>query len=202
MLLRTIGGAFDPVFVDAYNRLIQEHRITEGVYAQTPDKVDSASHDNTTAMVSLSKWFGLDMHKQLKILGHYWHPRDILYYSYCKGGWRKLIAWPFMWLHSFFMIFESMTHYRYIPTFPAQVWGLITTFKWTPSVKLVKTDIELLDFIKFYTVKFPLTEKICNYFLKKRFGNKPYVGIFKTYFQDKDHPNNFWARRIWDAHEF
>ena len=183
------------------NRLLQLMTIEAGKYRQRPDDYARvAAHDNMTAIICLSYFYKLNFHKQAKVLveiGKYWHPRDFLFYNYVKGGLRKWLVLPFMWLHSLIMIETSISKTKTRPT----LWNRFTTFlstgTWPAANTMIKTDIELLNFLKFKCVGFPLTEKICNYFLKKRFGEKIYLNMFATYFKDPYHPNNALARIIY-----
>ena len=96
-------------------------------FSQTPwDENDPSSHDNDTAIRSMSYYFSrrlkeagfkedaslLDWHKRGAILGRFWHPRDIIYYSWLKGGWQRWVTyltltWPLMILFQFISCYTS-----------------------------------------------------------------------------------------------
>lgn len=74
----------------------------KGLYIQAPWKPeDPSSHDNTTAIVAYQ--YLLKEEITVKIWGQHWHPKDVGFYMWCKGGWRRWVAYlTGMWLFVFF----------------------------------------------------------------------------------------------------
>ena len=134
------------------------------------------SHDNATAIVCLSKQFGLHYHKRLTMRD--WkrrlHPRDICFYLYAKYPILK----PLLIVTIISMI--------------------VAVYHKKQSNGVLDTDGKLLAWLRFTTFDWSLTNRLCSYILKKR-HNLDWADIFYIYFQNysKDHPNIRHSKRIY-----
>lgn len=139
------------------------------------DEKEGFSHDNRTAVVCISKILGMNYHteEKFKHWKQYMHPRDIVFYNYLKGGWRKLLATFFMWMPILDMIFTCAS-----------------TYKVRNGKRIVKTDGKLLAWVRLHTVEMKLVSKICTYLLSKNMFFKTWKNVFNIYFTDFAHPIN------------
>jgi hypothetical protein len=147
------------------------------------NKKEGWSHDNHTGLVCLSHNIDADYHRKIYYSNFIQriHPRDILFYLYIRGGITKAIAFPFMFICSISMIISCFQSFKY-----RRIGG--------EMIKIYKTDGKLLAWLRFNTVKMPLTKKICDYIIKKK--HKGWGHIFETYF-GKRHPNTMMAKRLY-----
>ncbi len=165
--------------VKAYSDTIKHHEVSEGVYKQTPwGEVDPSSHDNTTAIVTASHVLDMEYHETIKILGHYWHPRDWIYYSWLRGD-----VWSYPFLPLLFLAFLYMA---------------LTKYKYRNGNKILKTDGELLYWVRSHIDK-PFM-RFCNWIivplLKRRFGENYVKGMLEIYFKNTEHPNRKLAEKL------
>lgn len=138
------------------------------------------SHDNMTGLVCLSKLTGTSIHKS-----YFWtdwwyrcHPRDVVFYLHAKGGIWEALMLPFLWILSLCMIVSVG-------------WS---TYKQIDGKQVLATDGMLLTWLRLNSFKFPLTEVICNYIVKKKYGN--WQPIFSIYFKDPAHPLNVLTKEL------
>jgi len=104
----------DKVEIRRYESMVLAHQISKGVYSQTPwNGNDPGSHDNITPMVSYSFKHGLEFHKTLEIYGKFWHPRDVIFYCYCRRRWYDLWAFPALPILSLFQIHSFFRKYKF-----------------------------------------------------------------------------------------
>lgn len=194
-LLRLEVGSLTQEDERLYHLMVAAHELSPGVYSQTPwNKNDPASHDNITGLVSVSVRMGYEYHKTLKIAGRFWHPRDIGFYNYCKGGWNKLAGISLLWF-----------------TKVAQYSTCNDDYKVRPHGKYVDTDGKLLTVCRCLGLKkkFAKTFKKCTEIIKKHGCLFDYQDdgaltqldrwdrVFRFYFKNENHPNNVLADRIW-----
>lgn len=182
----------------SFKEIVKAHEVSPGAYGQSPwDLQNPASHDNATAIVAYSYFLetrgltkGLPAaHKNLKILGKFWHPRDIIYYNYVAGGLRGAIATLFLPLLTLI-----------------QAYSMLDAYKVRDGVRILKTDGKILSFVRNYACKddsfwFNLSWKLNNWILSfsPTFGESGWPGIFDFYFKNPGHPNRVLARRVkWD----
>lgn len=111
----------------AFYKLCKLHELTPGVFLRSPWDHRKDNHDNTTSIVAGSRKYALDFHRRIKILGHYWHPRDVLYYNWMKGGINRALIMPFWPL-----------------IIPIQAFGCWKPYKVRGGHKIVYTDSKLL----------------------------------------------------------
>ena len=135
------------------------------------------SHDNHTAIVSISAQMGFDYHKKF-FWKHWWrriHPRDLVYYLYLKGGVARTLVKPFLFILSAAMIYSC----------------------WDTRKKPegLRTDGKLLAWLRLNTINMPLTKKICDNLVTTKFGG--WHNIFRIYFKDLNHPNVKLAKQIY-----
>lgn len=172
---------------------VKAHEIKEGVYAQTPwSKQDPSSHDNDTAIRALSYLLDLEP-KKGRIAGYFWHPRDIIFYNFCAGGWRKwLIGKPLMWLVAIIQYISCKQVYK--------IRG---------GAKREKTDGKLLSFMRFMCTKkdcwtMRMNYKTCEKALSKHKDLKlempmsTWLECFQHYHRTQDHPVKVIAERYFN----
>lgn len=137
------------------------------------------SHDNMTGILSLSYILDRKYHK--KFFYKYWwrriHPRDLGYYLYLYNPLFK----PLLLITSIAMIISCFPSYKIID-------GAIVP----------RTDGKILSWIRLNTVRMPITAKICTWLIKKQFGS--WKNVFSTFFKDKEHPNNFFEKSVYDIY--
>lgn len=164
LLLRLKGANVDTHLTNY--RWATEMMEMDGRYAQTPWTTpweDEASHDNVTAIASLSYLLDYEWHKSIRFLS-YPHPRDLIYYGLLQKKWWAKLLQP---IHSLLTIHTCWRYYK------------------APN-GLPDTDGKLLAWVKFQTYPMPITERICTYFIKKNFGG--WKEVFQTYFREPDNP--------------
>ena len=189
---------------DDVKKILNQFFDSEGI-RQRPNKSskeDPASHDNLTAIMSLSYIYNLEFHKKYKVLNtKVMHLRDIAYYSALKY---PSFQWLFVPIVGLFMIDSCWSKFEYNPMrFFQRMKPVIdehyleTKFnKYTDAtsytyvrMKYVSTSTKLLCFLRFKTLNFVIFEKICNHFLRKNFGKLFWNDIFLLYFKNPNHAN-------------
>jgi hypothetical protein len=127
------------------------------------------SHDNLTACYSVGLEYSSQCKKARKDLNS-WHPREWAYYNLVEGkdflGINRLII-------SLVMFISCARKYKR------------RTYGNGNKVKLIATDSKILAWLRFSRLDMPITQKICEYFIVKYFGD--WKGVFEVYF-DKNHP--------------
>lgn len=164
--------------------IISQHKSLygSGTYKQSPTAPDSdpASHDNMTAMVCLAYRLKFKQFlKSFRVTYHSWHPRDILFYNWCKGGLRRLLIYPFWWL----MI-------------PIQFQSCWKRWKYRKNNKMFSTDGKLLTWLRCQalmgeSVVMRISWHLCSWAITRHgiFGVENWQDVFNFYFKEKDHPN-------------
>ena len=134
------------------------------------DDDEGWSYDNMTAIYCLSFKFGLNVHRRL-----YWnnahamaHPRDFCFYLWLA---QPVLGLPFLWVTSLCMIWCA----------------LFTTYKDIDGEKVIATDGDLLSFLRLRSTHMPITQLICDFIMKKKWGG--WERFFRIYFKDPFHPN-------------
>lgn len=190
-----------------------------GLYNQYPNQIKLTgddiymSHDQLTSIISFlydannmkevkAIWKEIKMQKfrynnvtpdapGLKFL----HPRDILYCGYLAGSFICKLLFPILFL---IILETTITKYKYRPTLFNRIKFWWETSVWMPTTAILKTDGLLLNFVRFNAVQtsgMKFTKKICEWILKKRFGEKYWTNIFNIYFP-YDHPNVIEASKL------
>jgi len=174
-VLKTKKDTLDKIFlIYRFNDLVIKHSVSFesiGEYSQNPwSPKDPASHDNVTAIVAFSYLYKLRYHMDLKILGKFYHPRDVIFYSYLKGN---ILAKLLMFIPSIAMILSCLRKYKV-----------------RNGIKFEAVDGKLLATIRYKCVKMPITKFICEYIMKKRYGENFEEKLYRIYFRNQeDHPN-------------
>lgn len=149
---------------------------------QSDDPREPWSHDNHSALIAISQIYSLEYHKKFSWKG-WWrraHPRDLIFYVHSLGGFRGLLALPFIPLLSLIMLFGALPSYKNID-----------------GDKVLATDGKLLSWLRLQTGNYPITNYIYNHLIKEHYGS--WTNIFSVYFKDKDHPNNVYARLVYEV---
>lgn len=144
-------------------------------FSQTPwttVKEDRASHDNVTAIASMSYVMGWHYHKNIS-LKYYPHPRDMIYYGLLAG---KLWAYPLMPILSAIMIHSCWRNYKAPNGMP-------------------DTDGKLLAWVRLHSYPMSLTKRLCDAGIKKHFGG--WRQVFETYFQHPENPVRLLAQEVY-----
>jgi hypothetical protein len=183
--------------ISEINDLIKSLDNRDGTFKMQPHKDILASHDNLTAICSYSYLNWLFYHKEISIWKSVRHPRDFIYLAALKYPALQMFLVPLL---TPFLIVTCLTKYKvsyYCNETNVNVGGLEnlildkikTWFKFTYRKDvMIKTDLELLAWIRFKCLYMPVTKKICYWLLKRRFGDNPYKQVFATYFKRLDHP--------------
>lgn len=192
----------DSSFLAAHANVLPNGDLT---YNQAPWLKFKASHDNATALICLAERLRLYHNSyrwhELKILGQYWHPRDIIFYGYVQRKW-----WSYPLLPVLFLIFlvTVLTKYK---TRPTLINWAKSGFKAT-RIKILKTDTEILMWLRFRLLDhrkcITFMAKLLEPMLNKRFGFESKHPVYiltlcSLYFQQPDpcviHPIVYLARR-------
>lgn len=173
-LLKLKHGTFNRQHLDNFNRAVISMMEKDGSFAQTPwttVDVDRASHDNVTAIASLS-YATNGLYHQIFDMKHYLHPRDFIYYGLLRKRWWAKLLLP---IHSILMIHTCWRYYE------------------APN-GLPDTDGKLLAWVKFQAYPMPRTEWICNQFIDNHFGG--WKEVFQIYFRNLSNPVRIAAEAI------
>lgn len=137
------------------------------------------SHDNHTALTSASFILDMDYHKRLDWHGWYRriHPRDLGYYLSLR--------------------YPAFKRVLLIPTQIAMIVSCYQEYKTRNGNTMLKTDGKLLAWVRFNTIKMPITRKICNWLIKRnpKFGS--WKNVFTIYF-GLDHPSSQLDEKIYN----
>jgi hypothetical protein len=174
----------------ALDNAIERCRVSRGLYKQHPGGLFGEdrymSHDQLTAIMSFSYDQHLYFHKEIwneiETQGYLYnnlkdgkirllHLRDLCFYGYLCGSWRWKLLIPLL----IFFVFFSWKSYKIIDV-----------------VKVPKTDDELLNFVRFSTLRknSKLWELLWKLYYKKvckEHGS--YNAVFRIYFPAENHPN-------------
>lgn len=202
----------------AFRRAVNRCRISEGVYNQNPKYSEYEpenphdkymSHDQLTAICSMSYKHGVYHHvdiwneiKRQKFRydnvnpeapnwSRLLHPRDIIYIGLLNNS---LICRALKPVLDLMILVTFLTHYKVRPIWYHRLWAYLTTRNRVPVAKYVKTDGELLSYVRFNCYDMGLIAKICNWLITKRFGS--WTKVFSTYFKVEYHINNVLAKRV------
>lgn len=96
-------------------------------------------------------------------------PRDLILFTYVSGDWAKIIAFPFLWIWSIWIILGA----------------LITTYKIINGQQVLATDGLLITWLVLNTFKFPITKKIVDYIVRKKYVC--YANLASIYYGN-EHP--------------
>lgn len=176
--------------IDYINKAIDSSKHAKGYYLLHPkSKEIRFSHDNMTGLICLMKLVGREDYKKFKFwfndIRHHWkqrlHPRDIVFYAYCKGGFLGVLAYLFLFIPSLAMIISCLQDHK--------VRG---------GNKILKTDGKKLAWLRLNTLNLPLTKLICSFIINKNMPFKSWKNIFSMYFKNEQHPNNQFKKEIYD----
>lgn len=177
------------------HKAIDDHQISPGVYCQTPyNREDPASHDIVTSIAAMSYVKDWQYHKEIKILGKFWHPRDVVFLSYLKyENWRwfiKLFFWILYLSHtlSFKKDHKKRDHGTFVHTDGKKL-GL--TRLWTLSRKSKYMGKCLKRCEKILSAKVRVYD-----YKRKRFADiSTWYGVYNHYFKyQENHP----LVRVWN----
>jgi len=209
------------VDLNKYSSMILHHKIKTGVYSQTPwNTHDPGSHDNITSMVSYSFKHGLEFHKTLNIWGKFWHPRDLIFYCYCRRKWYDLWSFPALpilslfQIHSFFRKYKFRLKNRRDNIVKATVLEFIESFKdfWkvgTPNPdikKIIQTDGKIIGWNRcqgtmHQSIVMKITYYICEIIMKKYSlykGEDAWYNLFHQYYAEAvEHPVEVLAKEYY-----
>lgn len=147
-----------------------------GEFSQTPwvlIDTDRASHDNVTAIASITKRYGMHTYARINVW-KYPHPRDFFFYLWLQ---RNFFGWLFLWVPAIAMIFSCLRRYK-------------------ADNGKEDTDGKLLCFVRLHCTHMPITNKICTALLKHHYGERYWSHLFSIYFEDPQHPIRLAA---WEA---
>src|SRR5690606_26145079 len=99
-VLEHINGVPLDTYRDKFRLRMGLRNIGGGKYKQTPTAPasDSISYDDMTAAVAYAYLIEDTVNlENFRILGRFWHPRDLIFYNWCKGGWRRKL-WGNKWM--------------------------------------------------------------------------------------------------------
>lgn len=160
-------------------------KIEEAIEASFQDGIDNKenlSHDNMTAIISLSKQFNLEYHKRLIYPQWYrrLHPRDVILYFAALNWLTKLLMLPLMFIPAMCMLYSCLPHYKIIN-----------------GEKVLATDGMCLNYIRCKTWNMRLTYWLCTKLMSVCYKTKtPWTYIYSIYFKDERHPNNILMRKL------
>lgn len=166
-----IKGALsnENIFIQVYDYLYVSSRDN----AHTKYKL---SHDNLTAcycylvLTNISLGDLYILRQKRRQLNSY-HPREWAFYNLIEGEGFKPLNY---FLISIIMIIGCARKYKH------------RTYGNGQEVRLIATDSKILAWLRFKSgIDMPITKKICNWLIKKHFGN--WKEVFKIYFTD-GHP--------------
>lgn len=136
-----------------------------------PSDRDKLSHDNMTAIICLSKFYGFDYHKHYfhREWWHRAHPKDIGFTLYNMNLFTRVLSIPFM-----VVLIADM---------------LLECFKTTRvNNGDLDTDGKLLAWLRCQAMGWNTLQKVCEYLLRKR-NNASWNDIFMIYFRkDTNNP--------------
>lgn len=137
------------------------------------------SHDNMTALIYLSKRFGLKYHKMIKIFGPFLHPTYLILYSYEKYAWLR----PFL----FFLLWIPMLH---------MLQSNFKKWKVRDHGKFLHTEGKFMFMLRMGTRKMWLTNWLGHKILKWRWGPYCWHVMFTTYFKHPCHPTRHLSSKV------
>jgi hypothetical protein len=195
-------------------------------YFQSPNNKTCVSHDNLTAIFCFAHKFHVkSLFQNFNIFKSYYiNPVNFVPYCKIKGSWYLVLYYLLLPLFFISMIFNSIFKFNFA-SYPSNVEilfdidrtvsvqqiyneekknvGHVTIYENRISKEqyavtyLVGTSDILLSFLVFNTLNLPLTQKVCEYFYKRRLGTKFYKTAFDIYFIKKEHPNRMLAAMLW-----
>jgi len=181
-----------------YKQYLEACLADNGLFGELQGNKQKTSHDQLTSIISISYILGLDWHKQIwKDIKFFqynnykkWsivHPRDWIYYGILNKNWLAYLLMPLL---SLIMIESCHKTYKIRPTLFGRVkYRLTHWFKKDPSIRQFRaTDGKLLSWVRFQALNMPITEKICNWLIRRNpvFGS--WKNVFAIYFKDENHP--------------
>jgi len=209
-----LGYKFRKEFID---ELLSQFFDKDGFRhrVNNPSKVKFASHDNMTAILSLSYVYDLKYHKEFKYFNKFLHPRDFFYYMSLKYKYLQPLFIPLCGLFMLSTCARSIEKYpgsfvTWIKSFNAikedvdvnvfntyyNTYNDRTIRKYTfrdgkefSQYRLLSTSTKLLCFIRFSTLNFGFIQKKCEKILMKTFGPFIWYDLMHIYFRNKYHPN-------------
>ena len=170
-------------------------RIKKGIFMQHPSGLSGddryMSHDQLTAIFAFSYYLGLEYHKEIwQEIKRQWlrydnvnpptklrkklfnerllHPRDIIFYGYCDGGFIFKLLLPVLIIIMFVSCWSKRTVLAY-------------------GAPAIKTDGKLLTYIRIRSLRINWLNKFFDWIIKIRFGC--WGNVFKIYFRYSHHPN-------------
>jgi hypothetical protein len=184
--------------IESFKYSMTFHEMGEGKYYKSPgpERKQHASHDNMTAIMCMSKRHGLDYHKRVRIWGLYWHPRDLIFYSLLRNKWYDQWAKLFIPLLSIIMIVSCLRTFKTKPYFWERIIYFFKNGKFPELRTMISTDGKILNLLRFWSYKLPLTKRICYAILKHKFGKNFIYELMRIYFKNDEHPNRNLSWRL------
>jgi hypothetical protein len=141
------------------------------------------SHDNMTGLVCLSNILDYSFHKKYFNYGwkRRWHPRDVIFYLYAKGGIIGFLASFLLWIPMIAMAVSCAQDYKV-----------------RQGRKILKTDGKLLAWLRVNSFNLPITKWLCTKIIErnKEFGS--WKHCFEIYF-GKKHPISQFDEEVYNA---
>lgn len=164
---------FPKVYKSKVIRLIETYRDRDGNWITKGE--DNLSHDNRTAIVCLSKAYGLEYHKEFiskSLIHSMLHPRDFIFYAYASGGFLGVlgaILYPIALL--------AMVHSCWV------------SYKFRGGKKFIRTDGKLLTWLRCKSFNLKITSLLCTWIIQKGILFGSWKKCFEIYFKEASHPN-------------
>ena len=186
----------DPSFSNDYDK-----KYDAVSFKQTPwGNVDPSSHDNDTGIRGISyinkDFKSIDWHVSGRVIGKFWHPRDIIFYWWLAGGLRRL--------------FVQVTGLMLLMIL-IQAWSCIFPYAERNGNKIVDTSGKNLCWLRCavahdsWVMQFSLwvnTRILATHYHIFDYGADKYVDIsshtkcFDYYFRHPDYPTVGFARTV------
>jgi len=142
---------------------------------QPPSDGEPLSHDNMTAIVSISRYFGFSFHKQYFHRDWWWraHPRDIFFYLYMMGGVARAVSYVGLWFTVLSMVVSCLS-------------------RQTVSNGDLDTDSKLLAWLRCEAAGWSRLSR-----LLEKLNGCTWNKIFNIYFRDENNPIRVYANEIY-----
>lgn len=133
---------------------------------------DIWSRDNHFGFIALSKRFGLNYHKKMWLgdIKYLLQPSDVIFFMYATEGFLSFLAFPLLFISSIAMILTVF----------------LTSYETINDQQVLNTSGKILTWLTINSFNLPITKKICDFIVKKKFGS--YQVFLDIYFADPNHP--------------
>lgn len=209
IIIRMLGFGDNEEFA----KIAIDRHIEQGQFVMRPNTHKKISHDNLTAILSLSYIYDLKYHKEFNLFSRLFHPRDFFYYAALKYKKLQFILKPLVAIFMYFSIVRDMEKDKvgsickddyilsedvnYFETkYHKYILSIIKTYSAKSSdypvfktYDFIATSTKLLAFVRLKTLNFGWIEKFLTKKLEKKFHQWPWYEIMHIYFKDFNHPN-------------